>query len=197
MKHDLAEKAMSERYSAAAVAPAAPAGPAERIVAQLRPHARRLFFPSLVVIATCGAVGYFYGSLDEQWQNLVLLAAGAAVLILLGMLPLAAWLGHRYTITTRRIILRHGFFVRVRQELLHSRGYDITVRKNTMQSIFGSGDIRINAGLETPVVLKDVPGPDLVVTALHDLMENSQSQIAVNRQQSAADSNRTVVWGSR
>ena len=129
---------------------------------------------------------------------MTVLVAGGLVILLLWLLPLLNWLGRRYTITTRRIVLRRGFFVRVRQELLHSRGYDITVRKNALQSMFGSGDVRINTGLDHPVVLKDVPNADLVQGALHDLMERSINPIAARRQASeSASSDDTNIWGSR
>lgn len=170
---------------------------AERVVARLRPNARRLFLPALLVIATVGALGYFYGNFSEEWINLVLLAAGAVVILLVGVLPLIGWLSRRYTITTRRIIVRHGFFVRIRQELLHSRGYDITVRKKGLQALFGAGDVLINAGLDAPFVLADVPGPALVVNALGDLMEHNQNTIQVNRQRFESDSDQTIALGDR
>lgn len=160
-----------------------PAQPVERVIARLRPHARALFWPSLALIACCGGVGYFGGSFTELWQNVVVYTAGGLVVLLLFLLPLAFWLSKRYIITTRRIILRHGFFVRVRQELMHSRGYDVSVKKNWLQSAFGSGDVRINSGLDRPVVLRDVPKANLVQSALHDLMDNSQNLVARQRQQ--------------
>src|SRR5690606_30569567 len=109
----------------------------ESVVARLRPHGRRLFWPSILLIATIGAVAFFFGRLGEEWQNLSLLAGGALFIVLVWVLPLLSWLSHRYIITTRRLVLRKGFFVRTRQELLHSRGYDVTVRKNALQSMFG------------------------------------------------------------
>jgi membrane protein YdbS with pleckstrin-like domain len=160
--------------------------PAERIVARLRPHARALFWPTLLLLAVCGASGYFYGNLPEQWQNAAVLPGAAFLIVLLWLLPLVFWLNRRYTITTRRIIFRHGFFVRTRQEMLHSRGYDVTVRKTWLQSAFGSGDVRINSELEHPLVLKDVPNVDLVQKALHDLMESSQSIIVASRRDQSA-----------
>jgi uncharacterized membrane protein YdbT with pleckstrin-like domain len=176
----------------------AAAAPSERVVARLRPHARALFWPSLILIATSGAVGYLSGQVTEVWVSVLLYAGAAAIVLLLFLLPLAFWLSKRYTVTTRRIILRHGFFVRVRQELLHSRGYDVSVRKNLLQSAFRSGDVRINAGLENPIVLQDVPRADLVQSALHDLMEHSQNVIATRRQQEeSAVADETTVWGSR
>ena len=175
----------------------------ERVVARLRPHGRALFWPSVLLIAVAAAVGYFQGSFSESWQNIALLAGAALVLVLSWLLPLVAWLGTRYVITTRRIILRTGFFVRIRQELLHSRGYDVTVRQNGLQSLFRSGNILINTGLDRPVALRDVPGADLVQAALHDLMERSLNPIAARRQAEASRSSspreqdETTAWGKR
>lgn len=150
-----------------------PATP-ESVVARLRPHGRALFWPTVALLVIVGAATYFSDRFPEPWENEALLGVAALLALLLWLVPLLAWLGHNYTITTRRIILRSGFFVRTRQELLHSRGYDVTVRKTGLQTIFGSGDVRINTGLEHPVILRDVPSPDLVQAALHDLMEASQ-----------------------
>ena len=170
----------------------------ESVVARLRPHARALFWPSLVLIVAFGAMGYFFGSFDETWMNLAVIGGGAVIVLLLWLLPLLSWLGTHYTITTRRIVIRSGFFVRTRQELLHSRGYDITVRQNALQSLFRSGDVQINTGLEHPIVLHDVPGADLVQSALHDLMERSVNPIAARRQrEQSAPSDETTRWGTR
>jgi membrane protein YdbS with pleckstrin-like domain len=171
---------------------------AERIVASLRPHGRALFWPSLLLIADAGVVSYFAGSFPEEWQNIAVLCAGGAIAVLFWVLPLFGWLSRRYVITTRRIVLRHGLFVRSRQELLHSRGYDVTVRKNALQSLFRSGNVEINTGLDHPVVLRDIPGADLVQEVLHDLMETNQNLISTRRQQEASKpSDETSAWGSR
>lgn len=163
-------------------------GPAERrepevVIARLRPHARALFFPALALIAVAGAAGFFGGTFDRSWQTTLFYVSAGGGAVLLWLLPLLIWLNRRYTVTTRRLILKHGFFVRVRQELLHSRGYDISVSRGPLQSIFRSGDIRINTGLEAPVVLRDVPGAGLVLSTLQDLMESSANPMASRRQQ--------------
>lgn len=171
---------------------------AETVVARLRPHGRAMFWPSVALVAIAGATGYFYGRFPESWQNLGVLLGAALAALLLWLLPLLSWLGRNYTLTTRRIVLRSGFLVRVRQELLHSRGYDVTVRKTGLQSAFRSGDILVNTGLDHPVVMKDVPTADLVQEVLHDLMESSQNAVATRRQQEAARPNdETTVWGTR
>jgi membrane protein YdbS with pleckstrin-like domain len=169
----------------------------EVVVARLRPHGRALFWPSIALVAIVGATFYFAGSFDETWLNLGVVGLGVVLASLLWLVPLLRWLGRHYTITTRRIVLRSGFLVRVRQELLHSRGYDVTVRKGAIQSMFGSGNVEINTGLDRPVVLRDVPDADLVQAALHDLMEKSLNPIAARRAQEHAVQDETTAWGQR
>ena len=157
-----------------------------------------MFWPTVALFVAVVGGAYFTGQFEQLWLNLVI-AAAAGILVVIGWLvPLLAWLGRNYTITTRRIVLRSGFLVRVRQELLHSRGYDITVRKGALQSAFHSGYVIINSGLDRPVVLRDVPDADLVQEALHDLMERNFTQVSSRRQreQSAGD-DETTMWGRR
>ena len=171
----------------------------EAVVARLRSHGRALFWPCIVLVADAGALGYFGGTFEEAWQNWAVVAAALLVAVLLVLVPLIAWLGRNYTITTRRIVLRHGVFVRTRQELLHSRGYDVTVRSAGLQGLFGSGDVLVNTGLERPVMLRDVPGAALVQATLHDLMELSVNPVATRRQQeqSRGGGDETTAYGMR
>lgn len=172
--------------------------PAEHVIARLRRHGRMLFWPTVLLLAVAAATGYFYGRMPEEWQNVAILIV-AAVLVAVGFIaPLLAWLSRRYTITTRRVIVRHGFFVRVRQELMHSRGYEISVRRSWLQSAFRTGDILINTGLEQPIVLRDVPNASLVQRVLQELIEGSQGGFAARRPggQGAPDDH-TVAWGER
>lgn len=160
-----------------------------------------LMWPSLLLIVVAGVTSYFFGQVPEEWEKIALLA-GAALIVLLGfVIPLLSWLNRRYTITTRRVIVRHGFFVHVRQELLHSRGYDVTLRRSWLQTIFRSGDILITAGSENVIVLRDVPNADLVRDTLHELMERNQNLVAASRQSAHGSvgmpNDHTVAWGQR
>lgn len=148
--------------------------PTERVVARLRRHARHLFWPSLALIVVCGAAGYF-GSMLGGWPGIAIWAVAAVLAVLVFVLPLLSWLTTRYTITTRRLIVRGGLFVRERRELLHSRGYTVTLHTSWLQGAFRSGTIVIEAlDQKTVARLRDVPRATIVTEALHDLMENSQ-----------------------
>ena len=168
----------------------------ETVVARLRPHARALFWPSLFLIGLCGGTTYFATVVPEPWQETAVLASGAALAVLFWLVPLLSWLGQRYTITTRRLVIRSGLVVRRRQEILHSRSYDLVVRQNALQSLFRSGDVHINTGLEHPVVLHDVPGVDLVQAALTDLMEQNSLPTG-RRQEQSRFGDRASPWDDR
>lgn len=172
--------------------------PAERVVARLRRHARVLILPAVLLIVVAGATTFTMGFTTETWQSLAI-AGSAVVLVLFGcLLPFLGWLTRRTTITTRRIILRSGVFTRVRQEVLHSRGYEVSVRQNWVQSAFGSGDVRLEVGHEKPVVLRDLPRPHLVQSALHELADQAHGHATDRRraEQSIIDGD-TIVWGGR
>jgi uncharacterized membrane protein YdbT with pleckstrin-like domain len=171
-------------------------GAPERVIARLRPHARVLFWPSVALVVICGLIGFFGGRLPSALLNQVAWIAALVLIVLLWLLPFVAWLGRHYTITTRRIIIKRGLFVRTRQELMHTRGYDLTVRKNGVQTLFRSGDVLINSGLDRPVVLWDVPSADLVQSTLHDLMEENISAVARMRQQEQTmPPDASTYWG--
>ena len=151
-----------------------PVVPTERVVARLRPNARVLLWPSLVFIALPGATTFAVSQFSETWQHASILVAAALLVVLLVVFPYIAWLNHRATITTRRVIARRGFFVRERREIFHSRGYHVTLKRSWLQSAFRSGDLHISSGIEKPFVLRDVPGADEVLETLHELIERNQ-----------------------
>lgn len=158
----------------------------ERVIVLLRAHARALVLPVVVLLAVSGGAVYGATALDELWPRILVVAAGALALVLLVLAPYVRWLASHVLITTRRIVIRHGLVVRTRQEVLHSRSYDVALRQSGLQRLFRSGDILLNTGLDRPVVLRDLPRAALVHEALTDLMEHSRSSVADARRQTGA-----------
>lgn len=158
----------------------------ERVIVLLRAHARALVLPVVVLVAVSGGAVYGATALDELWLRILVVAAGALALLLLVLAPYVRWLASHVLITTRRIVIRHGLVVRTRQEVLHSRSYDVALRQSGLQRLFRSGDILLNTGLDRPVVLRDLPRAALVQEALTDLMEHSRSSVADARRQTGA-----------
>ncbi|WP_052521502.1 PH domain-containing protein [Agreia bicolorata] len=144
----------------------------ERVVAKFRSHGRRLFFPTIFLIAVAGATGYFSFWFPEQWQNWSVLAAGALLAVLFFVVPAVRWLSTRYVITTRRIIVRRGLLVSTRSEVMLARAGDLTVRKSVLQTMFRSGDVRVSTASGEDALLRDVPRAELVSEVIGDLIES-------------------------
>lgn len=154
-------------------APGTPAAPELR-VARLRTHARRLFWPAVVLIAVAGAVGYFTGNLPTGFEDWMLWAAAGVVVLLLVLLPFLRWLSRTYTITTRRVIAQSGLFGRTRAEIGHARGYTITERRGPLQRMWGAGTLSLSNGVDAPLRVVDIPSVRLVHEVLADQVEVSQ-----------------------
>ncbi|WP_240423201.1 PH domain-containing protein [Leucobacter sp. wl10] len=165
-------------------APASYAQP-EAAVLRFRRHGRRLVPPAIAMLAAAAAAGYWVGALPAVWMNL-LAAAGAALLgLLLGVLPVLAWLAHRTTVTTRRVIVRRGLFVHRRSEVSLSRVREVRTRRGPLQRLRGSGDIELLHGAES-MRLEDVPGVQVVADALRELMERNYEHATRLQQRLAA-----------
>lgn len=151
----------------------------EAVVVRLHRHGRRLVLPVLVLIALAAASGYWVGALPEPWLNWAA-AAGAVVLaLLLGVLPIFAWLADRATVTNQRVIIRRGLFTHRRSEVPLTRVREVRLRRGIVQRLFGSGDVELLVGIEGATVLRDVPRPGLVVAAVQELIEVNYSSARV------------------
>ncbi|PZE59251.1 PH domain-containing protein [Curtobacterium sp. MCPF17_047] len=150
----------------------------ELVVARLRPHARRLVRPAVFVVLVAAAGGFGFGVFRAElaWLNVAVAVLVVVLVLLGGVVPLLRWMSQRYVVTTRRLVVSHGLGTRTRRELLHSRGYDVTVRRQGAQGLFRSGDVLVFPGEDPALVLTDVPHADLVVAVLHDLVEAHEAR---------------------
>ena len=150
----------------------------ERLIARFHPHARHLFWSALVLIAVAGATGYFTKNLPKPlpgWvQDWMLWASAGALVLLLVLVPYFVWLSHRYTITTRRVIVREGIGSRRSIEMSHARGYTIAVHRGLLQRTVGAGTILLSNGVDPPLRLRNVPNVALVQETLADQVEVGQ-----------------------
>jgi uncharacterized membrane protein YdbT with pleckstrin-like domain len=149
----------------------------EAVVARLRPHARALFWPTVLLLLVAAALGFLSGTFREQWQNTVLLCVAGVVALVGWLAPLLRWAARNYTITTRRVVVASGILSRSRQEVLLSRISDVSVERRGLQTVFRSGDVVVN----DDVVLRDVPSAGLVQAAIHDLVEGTSPSLGPDR----------------
>lgn len=141
-------------------------------VAAIRQHARRVIAPSLVCIAAAAVIGFSFRGLREpgDWVSWAVLAG--VVGILFGIVPIVAWLRHRYQITTVRTISSRGLIRSVKREIAHHQVVKVEMKRNPWQALFGSGTISLTAVNGRVFELKDVPNSVTVAQALRELTGN-------------------------
>lgn len=162
----------------------ASARPAETVIARLRPHGRALVLPTVVLVLDAGAAVFALGRLDLGWDGPQWIGADAlrwavlvvaALVVVVGFLvPVLRFLTRTLTVTSRRVVIRSGMLRHSREELLHSSGYRVSLRRGALQLLFRSADLVFEGGGDLRVVVRDVPQARLVQEALQDLVDDAR-----------------------
>lgn len=147
----------------------------EEVVLRVRRHGRHLTLPVLVLFGIAVGSGLLIGSLPEPWMNWLAAAAALALFVFAAIGPILSWLARRVVVTTRRVIVHHGFFVRHRTEVSLARVREVRSKQHPIQRMWGSGDIDLLVGTEATRI-PDAPGMQALHSALQELAAESYDQ---------------------
>src|SRR3954464_15060440 len=137
-------------------------GEGERIVHELHPHWKELFFPILIVPIITGVGTFLYVKSPHgrfhaisHWAVVVI----AVLLLLFGTVrPYLRWRTTSYVLTTDRIITRTGVLARTGRDIPLSRVNDVTFHHNVFERLLRCGTLTVeSAGERGQLVLRDVP----------------------------------------
>lgn len=115
-------------------------------IATFRRGSAWLVLPAILLIATAGAAAYFFTNLPAPFEDWMLVAAAAAIVLFAVVLPWWVWASRSYIVTTRRVIETRGLLIRRRREILHQAGYMIEVSRGPLQRMLGRGTPRSARG---------------------------------------------------
>lgn len=147
---------------------------AEQLIVRCRAHGQILLLPLLLALVLAAVCGAYCGSFAQQWQNMGLLAALVAAAVLGCLLPFLRWVTARTTLTTKRVIVRSGFFSQVRQEIYINRVRSLSLRRTLWQRLFGAGNLEIYMiGATDPLTLANIPDAKNFAAALQTLVQQS------------------------
>lgn len=147
----------------------------EVVVRHMHTHIKTLL-PAIiieVVLVLAAAVGSFYVPANARYWALPTI--WIAVLILsfpLFVIPWIKWATATYTVTTKRIITRHGIFTRTGHDLPLSRISDVQMEKNLDDRFFGCGTLALQTSADDPLLLHDVPNVEIVQVEISNLLFN-------------------------
>jgi Bacterial PH domain len=128
----------------------------------LRPHARRLVRPALVLLVLAPAVGYAAGAVPagpNQVTIRVVVAALAAVVALRWVVwPFAVWWTTLYVLTDERLFERAGIVRRTGHDLPLRGVTDVVVAQRLGERMLRSGTLSVTTEGGAQFTMTDVPG---------------------------------------
>lgn len=143
----------------------------EYVVLSVRSHAKALIGPAVVLVLVVAAV--ITVLVRSPNDNVVYGVAVVAVLLLVvwSLVPFLRWMTSTYTVTTRRLITRHGIITRSGRDIPLFRINDVAYEKGLLDRLLGSGTLVISDATEKAgVVLPDIPHVEKVHLQISDLL---------------------------
>jgi len=149
----------------------------ETLVVDTRTHPKALLLPLLALVVFL-AIGTFVQTQVDQkevdWVVWGLVVIGAIWFVLR---PFLIWLTASYTITTRRLITRHGVITRRGHDIPLTRISDVAYEKDLLDRLLGCGTLVISdASTHGQVALPDIPRVEDVQRKLNDLLHDLHTE---------------------
>jgi uncharacterized membrane protein YdbT with pleckstrin-like domain len=127
----------------------------EQVVFRTRLHWKILVGPLLFAVATFLPVAWLLT--QGTWNNLILIAPGLGLLMLLAALIRRQ--SSDFAVTNKRVMMKVGVFSTRSVELLLSKIESITVHQSLGGRIFGSGDIVVTGSGGTEEAFSNIQAP--------------------------------------
>jgi uncharacterized membrane protein YdbT with pleckstrin-like domain len=145
----------------------------EKIVVDTRTHPKALLLPILALVVFL-AIGVFVQQVvDQDVVTKVVWVLVAIGVIWFFLRPLLIWLTATYTITTRRLITRHGVITRRGHDIPLTRISDVAYEKDLIDRLLGCGTLVISdASTHGQVALPDIPRVEDAQRKLNDLLHD-------------------------
>ena len=145
----------------------------ESVVVDTRTHPKALLLPifALVVFLAIGAI--VQTQTDEGIVHTVVWVLAAIGILWFFVRRFLIWLTATYTITTRRLITRHGVITRRGHDIPLTRISDVAYEKDLVDRLLGCGTLVISdASTHGQVALPDIPRVEDVQRKLNDLLHD-------------------------
>ena len=141
-------------------------GPGEQVVFEGHPSWRAIlgfYLKGILIVGVIAAIIALVGGGSDAVLITLIVVVGAAIVVLIGFLRRVST---RYTITTRRLNIKHGIISRDVQETKIERVQDVNYRQTLYQRIMQIGDVDFDtaAGDDYNFVFAGVANPGDVVT---------------------------------
>lgn len=149
-------------------------GPGEQVVFEGHPSWRAIlgfYLKGILIVGVIAAIVALVGGGSDAVLITLIVVVGAAIVVLIGFLRRVST---RYTITTRRLNIKHGIISRDVQETKIERVQDVNYRQTLYQRVMQIGDVDFDTAAqnsESDFVFAGVANPEQVVDRVHHATE--------------------------
>jgi uncharacterized membrane protein YdbT with pleckstrin-like domain len=142
----------------------------ESVVFTTRTHAKALLLPVLILVVVLGLAAWLTNLTDGMVVTVGWIVAGLLILVFV-VWPFLNWLASTYTVTSRRLITRHGVFTRTGHDIPLNRISDVSYERDLIDRMLGCGTLIISDASELGrVALPDVPRVEQLQLKISELL---------------------------
>lgn len=145
----------------------------ERVVLDLHPHWKVMFWPTVELLLTLGITGYLLGGIVDNGTGQLVIAAVAALMVTVFFLgPLLRWRTTHFVVTTERVVMRSGVLARQGRDVPLARVSDVSFQHSVFERLLRCGTLVVeSAGERGQVQLDDIPHVEKVQRTVYDLVD--------------------------
>jgi uncharacterized membrane protein YdbT with pleckstrin-like domain len=145
----------------------------ESVVVDTRTHVKALLLPIFSLVVFLAIAVFVQTATDQGVAHKVVWVLAAIGILWFFVRRFLIWLTATYTITTRRLITRHGVITRRGHDIPLSRVSDVAYEKDLVDRLLGCGTLVISdASTHGQVALPDIPHVEDVQRKLNDLLHD-------------------------
>ena len=145
----------------------------ESVVVDTRTHAKALLLPIFSLVVFLAIAVFVQTATDQGIVHVVVWVLAGIGILWFFVRRFLIWLTATYTITTRRLITRHGVITRRGHDIPLTRVSDVAYEKDLIDRMLGCGTLVISdASTHGQVALPDIPHVEDVQRKLNDLLHD-------------------------
>lgn len=145
----------------------------EHIVRRMRTHFKAILGNTLaeLVLIIVGVFASVYLPTDwAPYSHEIVWAIVIVATFPIFIMPFIRWFTTTFTLTTKRIITRHGIINKKGHDLPITRISDVAMDRDFIDRLFGCGTLTLQTSADDPLVLHDVPRVEYVQVEISNLL---------------------------
>jgi membrane protein YdbS with pleckstrin-like domain len=149
----------------------------EDLILDLRPHWIALAWPLAEIVLDVAGVWLILAFMPDNWPSWVrflVVATGAALIVVSAVPKIVAWATSHFVVTTDRVIHRSGWFAKRSMEIPLENISDVRFSQGVLERLIGAGDLVLeSAGEFGQETFTNIRHPEAVQKTIYEMNEEN------------------------